>query len=291
MEPLVTVCMITYNHEPYIQCAIESVLMQKTSFHFELVLAEDYSRDNTRRICENFAVNYPDIIRLLPSDKNYGMMANFRLALEASRGKYIALLEGDDYWIAEHKLKRQVEFLEAHPDFAICYHRVNELFPDGKCVGESMNTSSVEAVFTIDQLAKGNFMHTPSVMFRNTLFYPFPDWFNVSPVGDYVLHMLNARYGKIWFFPEIMAVYRVGVGVHGSKSKDNQLRNWRKTIQLLLGLSWTDEVRKNLIYNLRVTKEIIRRNKYKTVYRIWDLFVDYTGLRFIRKFMKDFLVN
>src|SRR6516164_8232942 len=117
----VSVFMITYNHGKYISEAIESIVSQKTNFEFELVIGEDCGPDDTRAICEQYAAKYPDIINLLPSDKNYGPMGNTIRVMYACTGKYVALCEGDDYWTDPYKLQKQVDFLEANPDFSICF--------------------------------------------------------------------------------------------------------------------------------------------------------------------------
>jgi glycosyltransferase involved in cell wall biosynthesis len=115
-EPLVSVKMITYNHAPYIAQAIECVLAQKTNFPFELVIGEDCSTDGTREIVFDYAKRFPDIIRVITSDKNVGMKKNSLRTTEACQGKYIAYCEGDDYWHRDDKLQIQVDYLEARPE-------------------------------------------------------------------------------------------------------------------------------------------------------------------------------
>lgn len=121
--PLVSVVTITYNHEPWIARTIEGVLSQKVDFPLEMVIAEDCSTDGTRAVCERYAEAHPDIIRLLPSERNLGIIPNERRAMAAARGKYIAFCEGDDYWTEPSKLQRQVDFLESHPDYSVCFTR------------------------------------------------------------------------------------------------------------------------------------------------------------------------
>ena len=119
--PLVSVCMTTYNHEAYLPRAIESVLEQQTSFGVELVLGEDCSTDGTRAVCEAYAARYPDRIRLVTSAENVGWRANYRRTFEACRGRYVAYLDGDDWWCDAHKLRRQVEYMESDPACGMCY--------------------------------------------------------------------------------------------------------------------------------------------------------------------------
>lgn len=123
MEPLVSIVCITYNHEPYLRKALDSFLMQKTSFAYEIVLAEDCSTDGTRKICEEYAAKYPDIIHYVWSENNVGAVENEARAIRAAKGKYIALCEGDDYWTDSMKLQKQVDFMESHPEYSVTFHR------------------------------------------------------------------------------------------------------------------------------------------------------------------------
>jgi len=125
--PLVSVKMITYNHEPFIAQAIEGVLMQKTDFPIELIIGEDCSTDRTREIVVDYQKKHPDIIRVIISDKNVGMHKNGQRSEKVCRGKYIAYCEGDDYWIEPLKLQKQVDFLEANPDYGMVHSDVDTL--------------------------------------------------------------------------------------------------------------------------------------------------------------------
>lgn len=122
-NPLVSIVCITYNHEPYLRQALDGFLMQRTTFPVEIILAEDCSTDGTRAICEEYAKRYPDKIRYIWSETNVGAVANERRAIEAASGKYLAFCEGDDYWTDADKLQLQVDWLETHPDYSVCWHR------------------------------------------------------------------------------------------------------------------------------------------------------------------------
>ena len=129
-NPLVSIVCITYNHEPYLRQALDSFLMQKTLFAYEIVLAEDCSSDGTRKICEEYAVKYPDIIHYIWSDNNVGAVENEARAIRAAKGKYIALCEGDDYWTDVKKLQKQVSFMESHPEYSVTFHRYKIHYED-----------------------------------------------------------------------------------------------------------------------------------------------------------------
>lgn len=124
-RPLVSVHMITYNHEPYIARAIEGVLSQETSFPIELVVGEDCSTDRTREIALDYQQRYPDIIRVITSDENVGMCANANRVSKDCGGKYLAFCEGDDYWHHPKKLQMQVDYLESHPECGLVHGDVD----------------------------------------------------------------------------------------------------------------------------------------------------------------------
>ncbi len=231
---VVSVMMVSYNNESFIKEAIEGVVKQITTFSFELIISDDYSIDTTRDIIQQYAIQYPEIIRILKRDKNIGSLNNFIDTLGYCKGKYIALCDGDDYWTDPLKLQKQVDFLETNPEFSISFHAVKEL--KGEILSESILDKTIEGgnVFDIYDLAdKGNFIHTPSVMYRREENFQLPEWMLISPVGDYVLHMLYAQYGKIKYIPEEMAVYRVGVGIWGKKDQLTILKRWLFLLSLL----------------------------------------------------------
>lgn len=224
---MVSICMITYNHEKYLKKAIDGVLMQKTNFDFELVIANDNSPDATVAIVEEYIQSHPSghKIKFLNNKANLGMMPNFINAIENCHGKYIALCEGDDYWTDENKLQKQVDFLEKNSDYAICFHHVN--IDNNGTISEDTITKKVPQKTTIKNLSKGNYIHTCSVVYRNHLFGEFPDYFYKAPVGDYFLHLLNSRHGNIYCINELMANYRVhDTSYWSSKKQEERSKIW-----------------------------------------------------------------
>ncbi|MBN3939343.1 glycosyltransferase [Nostoc sp. NMS9] len=226
----VSVLMVTYNHENFIAQAIESVLMQKVDFEYELVIGEDYSTDNTRQIVIEYQRKYSDKIRLLLPEVNLGAHKNFLNTFKACQGQYLAILEGDDYWTSNEKLQKQVDFLDKNLDFAICFHNVLVFWQDNShSPGIFLHNQSKTS--TIENLLINNFISTPSVMYRAGLVQEFPDWFYEQSMGDWTFHILNAQYGKIGYIDEVMAAYRVHAkGVWSSKSRESQIK---ETIRML----------------------------------------------------------
>jgi len=204
--PLVSVCMITYNHEAFISEAIEGVLNQTVDFPIELVIGEDFSTDRTREICHEYAFHSPDKIRLLCRENNLGMQRNFLETIKACVGKYVAICEGDDYWTDPLKLKKQIDFLERNSDFAICHHRL-EMMNENKSSRSTLSPASKE-VTSFEDLAQRQHIATASCVFRNRLF-SFPEFFLTVLGTDYVLNLLNSFHGKIKLIDERMGVYRI----------------------------------------------------------------------------------
>jgi len=167
--------MITFNQEKFIAQAIESALMQHANFKYEIVIGEDYSTDRTRDIVLEYQEKYSDRIKLLLQGKNVGMHKNFVDTYYACRGKYIALLEGDDYWTDAHKLQKQVDFLENNPNFSICFHNMQIIYANEPHLNRISNVKQ-KRITNIKTLARGNYIFTASCIFRKN-FSVFPDWY------------------------------------------------------------------------------------------------------------------
>ncbi|MEX2428340.1 MAG: glycosyltransferase [Bacteroidales bacterium] len=211
MNPILTISCITYNHKNYIRQAIIGFLSQKTNFPFEIIIHDDSSNDGTIAIIKEFQTKYPDKIFPILQEENQFSKGeggiSTRFVWPKARGKYIALCEGDDYWIDPFKIQKQVDFLEKNKDFSICFHSV-KIEKDGK-LREDDITRDVPDSTDIYELAKGNFIHTPSIVFRKELLKAYPENFIKSQVGDYPLLMYLAQFGKIKKLEINAAVYRL----------------------------------------------------------------------------------
>lgn len=199
---MISVCMLTYNQEKYISQAINSILKQKTDFDFEIVIGDDFSTDRTREILTQYQKKNPEKIKLHLRKKNLGISQNFIKTLQACKGKYIALLEGDDYWISENKLQQQVKFLENNADFVMSCHRVRIISANSQKNGKPSRKLNKE-IFSANELARDNFIYTGSCVFRNHLINYYPEW-----LLDWPLFLLVSQYGKIKYFPNIYGAYR-----------------------------------------------------------------------------------
>lgn len=232
-EPVVSICCITYNHEQYISEAIDSFLMQETNFPFEVVIGEDCSTDNTRKIVEKYKENYPNIIKLIVSENNVGMQANGQRTMEACKGEYIAACEGDDYWMDAEKLQIQKDFLESNPEYIICYTDV-EAFNENGIIQDYIGGATKD--LTADELKKATPINTLTTMYRNIMKDKFSPEFKASKYGDLFIWSILGYYGNGKFLPQIKpARYRIhSGGIHSGSSQIDKYDNTLITYALLL---------------------------------------------------------
>jgi len=239
---------MTYNHENFIRQCLDGFVMQKTTFLFEILVHEDASTDNTAQIVKVYEAKYPGLFRCVYQTENQFQKQNtlINILFPMARGKHIALCEGDDYWTDPYKLQKQVDFLEANEDFVISHHNMKIIYDDDRKEHLS-NSPDQKEITTIEDLALGNYIYTASCVFRNGLINEFPSWGKNLPVGDYVLHLLNAQFGKIKYFPVEMGVYRVTKsGLWGHKSLIDMQLKWINILNVLIGKF--DEKVNNLLF-------------------------------------------
>jgi glycosyltransferase involved in cell wall biosynthesis len=216
-KPLLSVCLLTYNHSRYIRQAIESALEQKTTFEWQLIIADDCSTDGTKDILLDYKRKHPDRITLILQERNVGPEKNWLDLISYPKTRYLLYGEGDDYFIDPTKLQRQVDFLESHKDFALCFHPVKVTYQDGSHKDEIFPEPAMRSnkmIPSFEDLLRVNFIQTNSVMYRWRYarqdvkeFWPW----GVVP-GDWVLHLMHAETGKIGFIDRIMSVYRRHAG-------------------------------------------------------------------------------
>lgn len=206
-----SVCFITYNHEKYVAQALESILMQKTDFDWDLVVADDYSTDSTRAIIMEYKAKFSEKIHLIFQEKNVGPAQNFIDLITFPNSKYIAYLEGDDYWTDPYKLQKQYNILEQHPDCVLCFTDYSNLYAENKLVEVSKNKLAIKTQFS--DLIQRNYIATLTVMYRNTK-EVLPIWYKDMKIGDWPLYLWLMKDGhKAYYLKENTAVYRHGVGV------------------------------------------------------------------------------
>ena len=232
----VSVCMVTYNHETFIAQAIESVLMQQTDFDFELIIGEDCSTDGTRQIVEEYQHRNPRRIRTLLRDKNLGASRNFEEVLSNSRGEYIALLEGDDYWTDPRKLQEQVRLMDANPHFSMCGTATRMVIPrsDGsESEADLVQPTVLKPYYDLTDFLEGYPMHTSSIILRRGL-VTLPAWISEVTNADLCIFALHAEKGPVGYLNEIMSCYRIHeAGIWTGKSLLTRAKAYQRTFDLL----------------------------------------------------------
>ncbi len=264
--PLVSICTITYNHENFIVEALDSFLMQETDFPFELVIDDDHSPDGTADIIKQYMEKYPNIMNVNLREKNVGSMTNFMENMQRAKGKYIALCEGDDYWTDPLKLQKQVEFLEANPEYSLCYTAATLINDNNKVIQQNKSFGDSSE----DELISGyGAAITGSMMFRKFTFddYKQEDTKN----GDALLWHYLGFYGKCKQLNNIKnTVYRIhNEGIWSGMSEENRLTNSLKTYSI---------IRNNIISKLKDNSILL--DKHDQIYK--TLFTQY----FLKKIFK-----
>lgn len=233
-KPIVSVVMITYGHENYIRQAIESVLMQKCNFEIELILSNDCSPDKTNDVIQEILKTHKSAnwIKYFNHKKNLGMMPNFQFALEKCTGKYIAICEGDDYWIDELKLQKQVDFLDENLDYVI-HSGVATVIKENKLTDDFIGMSLSEKTFILENFYNQNNIVTCTVLFRNII-KNYPENFNTVTFGDWYFYvaLLNQTKLKAFRSRDILSVYRIHE--NGVMKSLSQIKNKQKHIEQIL---------------------------------------------------------
>jgi glycosyltransferase involved in cell wall biosynthesis len=225
--PLASVVMLAYNHGRYLRESVESIVQQKTSFPFECIIGEDCSPDDTRKIALELQQAYPEIVRVITSDKNVGALENLRRVEQACRGRYVAYCDGDDYWHARHKLQAQVDFLEANPEYVLVHGGWRWFFVEtGRLSSNVMYQPSdlkdEEAYF--DLLMNRRVVMTLTACARRTaldsVLRECPECYDSHfLMGDTQRWLELSRRGKVKYLPEMLATYRI-LPESASQAKD-----------------------------------------------------------------------
>lgn len=294
MKPLLSICCITYNHEKYIADAIESFLMQETSFSFEIIIHDDASTDNTPLIIKQYEMKYPNIIRCIYQTENQYSKGNKPLTdflLPLVNGKYIATCEGDDFWIDKHKLQKQVNFLEKNQEYNMCFHKVKVVNTEkkfcGRYVGE-LGEKSREV--SIKDVACGGIVHVSSRV-ATVDFYrkDRPEWIKNARHGDYASALYMSAEGRVFYISETMSAYRIGVEgsvmtkFRDNYSKKNDISYHKNRIETL---NMADEYYSykfnQQIKEVNLTSEVIvnilENNKSKLAYQSYIKYIKKNGL-------------
>jgi len=250
----VSVICNTYNHAPYIRDALEGFVMQQTNFKYEVLVHDDASTDGTADIVREYAAKYPDLIKPICQTENQytqGVKISWAFQFPRVTGKYVAFCEGDDYWTDPHKLQKQFDVLESHPEINICAHRMGRI--NGR-TGERIGfqgPGDQTKLFNQKQVIRGGggFVATPSLFYRSELLKEQPEFRKILSL-DYSMQIYGSLRGGMMYLGESMGECRACVPG-----------------------SWTERTR--FVYknkkalNVKLKKMLIQLNK-ETKYKYWD---------------------
>jgi glycosyltransferase involved in cell wall biosynthesis len=237
-----SVLVTVYNHERYVTQALDSILMQETSFPYEIVIGEDGSQDNSRAIVKEYKTRHPDRIVLLLNNRRNTRSTlgiptgkrNFTNCLQRATGDYLAILEGDDYWTDTRKLEKQVSFLDKHRGNVACFHPVLREYVDDTRPAEVALRHRCGTVYSRDEMLFISGIAPCSLVFRNATLKRFPAWFYQCPSPDKALFCLLAGHGDFAYLDEVMAAYRVHrEGAWSGQTARSRIKSSLKTWELI----------------------------------------------------------
>lgn len=243
-KPLVAINCLVYNHEPYLRDCFEGFVMQQTNFPFVAIVHDDASTDGSAAIIREYEEKYPHIFKPIYEKENQCSKRDGSLerimnaAIEATCAKYVAMCEGDDYWTDPLKLQKQVDFMEANPEYSLCLTNSIVKFDDH----EVFAINHIWDTYTIEEVLKTNALNVNNrgdnivpCGHTSTIFYKkpnkeYPHWMSRCFIGDEPLMIYLAHHGKVKFINEVTSVYRAGVGV--SSKNFNQELDWKNRIKM-----------------------------------------------------------
>jgi len=234
VTPEVSVYIQTYQQLAYIRDAIDGVLEQRRPFELEIVIADDCSTDGTRQVVTEYRDRHPELIRLLLPERNLGPTAIFRRGLAETRGRYVAWLDGDDYWTDPEKLVRQVEALQSQPGWAGCFHDATVRQVDGDAPDRSYVSDEMPGALTYADLLRSNPVPSLSLMARGDLVRGLPSWVWEGLWSDWLALLAIAEHGELGYLPEQMGVYRMhAAGISSGLSRAEQLEEDLRFYELI----------------------------------------------------------
>lgn len=292
-RPLLSIGMTVYNQEKYIARAIESILMQRVNFKYEIVIAEDCSTDRSREIVIEYAKRYPEVIRLILQEHNVGLREQSICLKKACRGIYRAHLEGDDYWVAYDKLQKQIDFLETHPDYVGVSGQIYCVDDNNKkCAfpyGALTSIYCFEGDYTIDHFQQWLLpSHTGALLYRN-IFYQCGSEFldayeSYDVMGDRKTALLLLAKGKVYVMPEEVSIRRISLNSAANFTGNSiKMKPYAKIVKWMiileemaselfgLTISLKEEKYKQWIYSLKNLGRFPTKLNLKTVKAVYNL--------------------
>lgn len=235
-KPLVDVNLITYNHEKFVARAIDSVLEQKTDFDYRIIIGDDCSTDQTQSIIIDYARQHPERIEPMLVLKHRGIINKDRVGIEVlklSTAKYVALLDGDDYWTDPNKLQTQVDFLETHPECSVCFHNAEMFYDDGSKPPVNLRPPDQKEISTVEDVLAGMVPLPCTALFHNRLLV-LPEYFYKVTNADWMMFALLAERGCVGYINKVMAAYRMHPeGIWSKRNRRQRLKEHINTYQTM----------------------------------------------------------
>jgi len=207
----VSVLVITYNHDRFIAQALDSILSQQVTFDLEVIVGEDCSTDNTRSIVEDYSRRYPNTVVAILNPHNVGMKDNGFNVMSKATGKYVAFLEGDDYWVSDHKLQQQVDLLESDSRLAGCFTDSLVVDHTNSVIKHTYYEQKPKAITTTQDIVPFGISPANTILVKSEVLEDFPQWFKDSPRHSGI-DLLVTLHGGFAFIDEVMGAYRVHDG-------------------------------------------------------------------------------
>lgn len=291
----VSIFLLTYNQEQFIAQTLDSILVQKVNFSFKIVIGDDASTDDTSNICRDYASKYPDKIDYQRLSTNVGLMGNFVKTATRLKGKYIAICDGDDYWLDPLKLQKQVDLLEGNDDYAVVGTGVQLVLKNGDII-EKVNKSFKEV--SLEELIEDNKIIAPTALFRNYLeIQNLPNWFHEIPYGDWPLYLMTLQKYRAMacILPEITAAYRLQAGESFKMRKNLAVvfENNAAILDFLKGEKLMKSINEKLDvgWGNQKLKQILALNNTKKIKAGFKIFLKLMILRPSFKMFKHYLYS
>lgn len=299
MEPVVSICCLTYNHILYIRQCLDGFMMQKVNFPIEILIYDDASTDGTQGIIREYETKYPNIVKPIYQKENQyskGVRVGFVYNYSRAKGKYIALCEGDDYWTDPYKLQKQVDFLESHIDYVMCSHKWNDFIENKKKVdcGMPLEVDSSGKIYDLDSLVHGEWYFQPlTVLFRRCA-VDFKKYNLYKNSKDITLFYVLLKNGKGFCFHDVMATYRIHSGGIWSGAGLNRRR--KQDFETKIGIYEVEKSKEAATFILyEFTKLMSRAWMLKQIKIFWvvsKIFFKHFGFLFtLRLFFDKILFN
>lgn len=259
---MVSICCTAYNHEKYISDAIDSFLMQKTNFEFEILIHDDASTDKTAEIIREYEKKYPSIIKPIYQIENKyskGIEIVYTYNFTRAKGKYIAMCEGDDYWIDPYKLQKQFEYMENNPECSLCVHSAKRVTVEKKDIGV-VRANNGNKSYTVDEiiLGGGGMFATNSMLFPTILAKNVPDFYLKCPVGDYPLTIYLSLKGEVYYIDSLMSAYRVMTENSWTQKMQGNLQKHIQHIKLIEKMLNEVDEYSNFIHSKSIKEHIVK---------------------------------